>query len=134
MVVQNASRTWPRVYPGKSSTRVPVGWPDSAGGDSRRGRGGDTRRTEVLVPRSLPRAVGLHLLDRVADLGAQLGVALLQADAVALLRAQLLVVLQRLGAGDVCVVRLHQQALPGDQVRPGEADLLLARVGDGVGD
>ena len=28
---------------------------------------------------------------------------------------------------------LHQQALSGDQVRPGEGDLLLAGVGDRVG-
>ena len=44
---------------------------------------------EVLVPRGLPGAVGFHLLQRVVDLGAQLGVTLLQADAVLLVGERL---------------------------------------------
>src|SRR5258705_13852941 len=84
MVVQNASKIslW---YLLNSST--------SAGGrllvDRRRRRRRDARGAEVLVERRLPGAVLLHLGDGVVDLGAQLGVALLQADAVALLGERL---------------------------------------------
>ena len=47
-------------------------------------------------------------------------------------RAELLAV-QESGAGDVGVVGPDQQVLAGDEVRPGEGDLLLAVVGDRVG-
>src|SRR6476659_4444580 len=194
IVVQNASKIW-LWYLLNSSTSAS----DRLLVKRRRRRRGDAGRAQVLVERRLPRAVLLHLRERVVDLGPQVGVALLQADAVALLgkrlahdlesagalrrvarqdyligghcvdravlqrldagrigvvllqlntgvlvldalggrgtrhRAQLLVVLQRLGAGDIRVVRLHQQALPGDQVRPREVDLLLAGIGDRIG-
>jgi hypothetical protein len=49
----------------------------------------------------------------------------------ALDRAELLAV-EALGTGDGRVVGAHEQVLAGDEVRSGEADLLLAGVGDGV--
>src|SRR3954469_24274987 len=76
IVVQNASKIW-LWYLLNSST--------SAGYrllvDRWRRRCSDTRGAEVLVERRLPCAVLLHLGDRVVDLGLQLGVALLHADA-----------------------------------------------------
>src|SRR6185312_12276011 len=91
IVVQNASRIWPTVKPGSTSefTGDSSAVSASAGGWSRRRRCGQTRGAQVLVPRFLPCAVRLHLLECVGDLGAQLGVVLLQADAVVLLRERL---------------------------------------------
>src|SRR4051812_37345988 len=84
IVVQNASKIW-LWYLLNSST--------SAGYrllvDRWRRRCSDTRGAEVLVERRLPCAVLLHLGDRVVDLGLQLGVALLHADAIALLGERL---------------------------------------------
>src|SRR5215208_1744462 len=197
MVVQNASKIW-LWYLLNSSTWASYMAPARLLVDGRRCRCGNARGTEVLVPRRLPRAFGLHLCDRVVDLGPQFGVTLLQADAVALLgerpaddleraralcrvagqdhlvgghrvnravlqrldarrirvvllqlhpgvlvldalcwrrsrnRAQLLVVLQGLRPGDVSVIRAHQQALSGEQIRAGEVDLFLAGIGDRV--
>src|SRR5260221_14174662 len=78
MVVQNASKIW-LWYLLNSST--------SAGGrllvDRRRRGGRDARGAGGLVERRLPGAALLPLGDRVADLCAQLTVALLPADAVA---------------------------------------------------
>src|SRR3954469_18911710 len=80
MVVQNASKIWLWYLLNSSTWAAPA----RLLVDGRRRRCRDARRPEVLVPRRLPRAVLLHLCDRAVDLGPQVGVALLQADPVAL--------------------------------------------------
>src|SRR4029453_17583937 len=82
IVVQNASKIW-LWYLLNSSTSA-----DDRLGlvDLRRLGSGDASWPEVLVPSCFPSPVLLHRRDRVVDLGLQLGVALLQTDAVALLR------------------------------------------------
>src|SRR6516162_11560661 len=109
MVVQNASKIWVW-YLLNSSTAVGhrllvEGW---------RRRRGDTRGPEVLVERRLPGAVLLHLRDRVVDLGPEVGVALLQADAVRLLRERLAYDLE--GAGALCRVAGQDHLVGGDGV------------------
>src|SRR6476646_4091342 len=93
IVVQNASKIW-LWYLLNSSTSAS----DRLLVKRRRRRRGDTRRAEVLVERRLPRTVLLHFRDRVVDLGPQVGVALLQADAVALLGERLAHDLEGAGA------------------------------------
>src|SRR6516225_3516942 len=84
MVVQNASKIWVW-YLLNSSTSVG----DRLLVEGRRRRRGDTRGPEILVERRLPGSVLHHLSDRVVDLGPEIGVALLQSYAVALLRERL---------------------------------------------
>src|SRR5882757_537915 len=103
IVVQNASKIWPR-YSVKISTWTPPVPCQSLlfvarlllHGRRRRRR--DARRSEILLEGGLPCAVLLHLRDGVVDLGLQFGVALLQADAVLLLREGLADDLERAGA------------------------------------
>src|SRR5262245_21576501 len=93
IVVQKASKIW-LWYLLNSSTSVVY----RLLVDRRRRRRGDARRAQVLVECGLPGAVLLHFRDRVVDLRLQLGVALLQADAVALLGERLADDLEGAGA------------------------------------
>src|SRR5262245_3530601 len=93
IVVQNASKIW-LWYLLNSSTSAS----DRLLVERRRGRRGNAGRPEVLVERRLPRPVLHHLRERVVDLGPQVGVALLQADAVALFGERLAHDLENAGA------------------------------------
>src|SRR6516164_3708265 len=108
MVVQNASKIWVW-YLLNSSTSVG----DRLLVEGRRRRG-DTRGPEVVVERRLPGAVLHHLRDRVVDLAPEVGVALLQADAVALLRERLAYDLE--GAWALCGVAGQDHLVGGDGV------------------
>src|SRR5690606_28224256 len=103
------------------------------------GLGGETRQDDVVGGHRVHRPVAQRLHAQ------RVGVELLQLDVVGVLvldvlrrgrtlhRAQLLVAVERFGAGDVGVVGPHQQGLARHVVGAREVGLLLALVGDGVG-